>query len=116
MGTNDTVHGISAAVYVACHLLANEWVLGVSCRPWGLDANIFGSLFAVFASGCTLCQILRVEDNRRARRACEFLQSLNVLGSERLRFQTFLLFLEYAFMLTENMLFLFFLIGMTGGS
>eukprot|EP00931_Biecheleriopsis_adriatica_P007608 TRINITY_DN108876_c0_g1_i1.p1 TRINITY_DN108876_c0_g1~~TRINITY_DN108876_c0_g1_i1.p1 ORF type:complete len:239 (-),score=7.68 TRINITY_DN108876_c0_g1_i1:111-827(-) len=111
MGSRDTIHCVAASVYIVYHFLANEWVLGVDCFT---GSNVYGLTFTTNSVLCCFCQFLRMDGNRKARVLYQHL----IGGSGRKHlptFQQFVLGIEYAFQLTENLLFLAFLLGMTSG-
>mmetsp|Transcript_31339 Transcript_31339/g.81868 ORF Transcript_31339/g.81868 Transcript_31339/m.81868 type:complete len:237 (-) Transcript_31339:266-976(-) len=106
LGTADALHCYTAMVYVFDHVLANEFLLGVSSlfNPYGLG-------FLMTSGLCGVCQFLRAWDDKYAKRL--FVRTL--ARSQVLSFDTFVWCLEAGFMLFENALFIIFLFGMTSG-
>ena len=107
MGNADALHCYSAMVYVFDHFVANELFLGISLR------HPLGCAFALTSGLCGVFQALRADGDKLARQ-------LHAARGRGLpfglgRFDAFQLLLEYGFMLTENALFLIFLVGMSSG-
>jgi len=101
LGHDDTLHCYAAMLYVFDHFVANIIVLGVQpTSPYGLA-------FCISASLCGLCQFLRADGERYARKL------YLTLGLRRVGLNRFLWALELGFMVLENALFLIFLAGMT---
>ena len=104
-GPLDSLHCLTATIYVVDHAIALEYVLGV-----GLFTSVYGVAFAVTATLCGAFQNLRSNDDHYAR-----LLYVKFFGSRLLSFQTYIYILEVGFMVTENALFFIFLFGMTSG-
>jgi len=102
LGSTDALHCYAAILYVADHVVANEFVLGVKLT------SPFGIGFVIISLLCGIFQLLRAENDKYGR-----LFYMKVIGSRWLSFAVFKWALEVGFMLTENALFLVFLFGMT---
>ena len=106
LGRRDALHCYAAMIYVADHFLANQFVLDVPL------SSPYGSGFVVASMLCGICQFLRAEDDKAARKLYGLLGLGNRLG---VSLGGFTYILELGFMFFENVLFLIFLFGMTNG-
>ena len=104
LGSTDALHCYAAMAYVADHFLANQYVLGVPITSY------FGGGFVVASLCCGAFQFSRANDDLVARKLY-----LHAGLGRHLRLATFTHVLECGFMLSENILFLIFLFGLTSG-
>ena len=103
LGMKDLLHSYAAITYVFFHVLANQFVLGVPIT------SAYGMGFFLMSNVCGVCQLLRADGDRLAR-------SLHARYKRTLpSFATCKYVLELGFMLSENLLFLIFLLGMNSG-
>jgi hypothetical protein len=105
MGSADELHAYAAMIYVANHVVANQYVLGVGVT------SVYGFGYIATAAACGLCQFLRKDKDRFSRLL--YLRMGRVVGALQLRFTAFTWLIELCFMITEHGLFLIFLVGMT---
>ena len=105
LGRRDALHCYAAMIYVADHFFANQFVLDVPL------SSPYGYGFVAASALCGICQYLRAEDDKMARRLYAKLGMMR--GGVSL--SSFTYFLEVGFMLFENLLFFVFLVGMTSG-
>ena len=107
LGRRDALHCYSAMIYVADHFLANELVLDVPL------SSPYGCSFVVASVLCGICQYLRADEDKAARRFYARFGAAMKRGGVSLAQFTYCL--EVGFMLFENLLFFIFLVGMTSG-
>lgn len=109
MGHDDTIHCVGASIYIADHFLANKWVFGVDCFSAN---NMLGLGFTLNFFLCSVCQGLRMNDNRAARSLYDCLLRFSLMP---IKYHSFILCIEVLFQFSENTLLLCFLLGFTSG-
>lgn len=102
LGSSDALHCYAAMLYVFDHVVINEFVLGVSLR-----GSAFAWGFAASSLLCGVFQFLRADGDKHAK-----LLHRRCVG-RFMRLEVFVYVLELGFMITENLLFFVFLLGMT---
>ena len=122
LGKEDLLHCFGAVVYVLDHFLVYELLLNVPLDGGWLwnDPSYrwtrvpWGPMFAFFSGLCGLFQFLRSWDDKYSKQIhSKVLVSL--FGKRSMSYASFNYCTLLGFMVTENLLFVVFLLGMTDG-